>query len=539
MPMRMTNQPHLEYRPSGFHWRRRRPRIAPGQKKFEKVFLLFSLRTHVLLDAKELARKLTLLSDVAFAGLSEKTMPIGPETITKILTELCRFQIEAADLAREVAPQRTLEAATYEEACAAAALGTLRQAIALLDRSATREPLRQVAARLGIALDEEDLDYQRLAMCALQAMIEAGEENIRRDRGEFGGQPLYLDAALASPRQPQLSPSCGIQAPPIAMSVATPAVSAQTPEAGTPQAPAALSNPPLQGDVANPSVRREPEAPLPPTTARVIPEAIKADRKPERPTTTILEGSSWYIEARKQGFSTFKPNEQRNEKGGMSWQKNSAGNVRSTARLMAGILGDISFSDITDQDLKSAFELMTRLPSNYGRSSKENRTPQQAADEADATEMQNAEVTRQRMKRLGASAAKIEWQIHLGRIDRFRVNTIYRHMQDFQRICKFLVIKGYLDHNIMEDHIWSSAEKTRRDLLQEDNARETWDGHLDAFFRTPIFQEKLDDPGDPLFWAPLISLHGGLRSEEVLQLSPDDICETAGIPCFDLKQGPG
>ena len=52
---------------------------------------------------------------------------------------------------------------------------------------------------------------------------------------------------------------------------------------------------------------------------------------------------------------------------------------------------------------------------------------------------------------------------------------------------------------------------------------EVWTDHLPALFRTPIYQDKLADPGDPLFWPPLIALHVGLRSEEILQLSPDDI----------------
>lgn len=79
--------------------------------------------------------------------------------------ELCRFLIEAADAAREVAPMRTPEVAAYDLACANAAVETLRHTIATRDREAARDPLRQVAERPGIALDESDPDWQRLAVC--------------------------------------------------------------------------------------------------------------------------------------------------------------------------------------------------------------------------------------------------------------------------------------------------------------------------------------------------------------------------------------
>lgn len=53
-----------------------------------------------------------------------------------------------------------------------------------------------------------------------------------------------------------------------------------------------------------------------------------------------------------------------------------------------------------------------------------------------------------------------------------------------------------------------------------------------------MFQGPLADPGDPMFWAPLISLLGSLREEEALQLRTDDVVEIDGIPCFDVKIGP-
>jgi hypothetical protein len=112
-------------------------------------------------------------------------------------------------------------------------------------------------------------------------------------------------------------------------------------------------------------------------------------------------------------------------------------------------------------------------------------------------------------------------------------------MQDFQRICVFVKKRGHLDENIMENHIWETAEYERREILEEDNERLTWCGKLEGLFRSPSFQDRLSDTGDPMFWAPLIAVHMGLRSEEVLQLYIEDVQVIDDVPCIVLKQGPG
>ena len=156
-------QSHLQYRSSGYHWRRRWPsRVLKIWTPSTKFSLLFPLRSHVLPEAKALAQKLTLLSDIAFAGVTERTMAIAPDIMDRLLVGLCRFLIEAADEAREMAPLRSADAAAYDFACANAAVETLRHAIVTRDREVARDPLRMVANRLGIKLDETDADWQRL-----------------------------------------------------------------------------------------------------------------------------------------------------------------------------------------------------------------------------------------------------------------------------------------------------------------------------------------------------------------------------------------
>lgn len=176
--------------------------------------LLFALRSHVLPDAKALAQKLTLLSDLAFAADTERTMPIGSDIMEKLLVELCRFLIGAAETAREMAPLRSLETAADELACANAATDTLRQAIFLRDREMARLPLQQVAVRLGVPLDEFDPDWQRLAYRALRVMLEAHEEDLRRDQGQFDTRSQSLDQVLKPAPRLGHAPSGHLPMPP-------------------------------------------------------------------------------------------------------------------------------------------------------------------------------------------------------------------------------------------------------------------------------------------------------------------------------------
>jgi integrase len=531
MHRRRIAQTHLEYRPSGFHWRRRWPARtlarAPGERpKF--LFLLFPLRTHVLSDAKTLARRLTLLSDETFAAAAERTMPIAPVDMEQLLTELCRFEIEVADLARETAPSRSPETAAFEEACAAAALATLREAIRLRDREIVRAPLQAVAARLGLVLDESDPDWARLAMQAMRALLEAREENLRRDRGEFGPRPVFVHRALAclEPETVDVSPvppqplahhrPASVRVPPVAMPLTT------------------LPSWPPAAIAAGPALAAAPTPHEP-----VASDARPAAHGPAS-SCSILEGAEVYIDLRCKGHKTFKPNENPCAASGQSWKRNSSNNVRSTARILSGLLGIGPVRGLGDAELKEAWALIERLPANYGRSPKERLTPREAIEKADREEAQRIERIRSELHEQKASPGRIEAALRAARVPRMRVATIYRHMQDFQRMCRFWVRRGWLDDNIMADHIWSSDELQRRNHLEEDNTREIWTPEqLGALFRTPKFTEVLEDPGDPMFWAPVISTHSGMRSEEILQLAIDDVQEIDGIACFVLRQGPG
>ncbi|WP_166415793.1 site-specific integrase [Cochlodiniinecator piscidefendens] len=204
---------------------------------------------------------------------------------------------------------------------------------------------------------------------------------------------------------------------------------------------------------------------------------------------------------------------------------------------MIDVIGDKQLCDLTKVDFIGAFSIIQRVSANHGKSSKEKRTIREIVDATDFDEQKNKARVHAQLKKAGASQGNIEVAEHQENIARLRVNTVYRHMQDTQRVLRYMETLGYLSENFMENVMWSKRELERLEILQEDNSRKIWGDELPKLFRTPVFQGQIADVGDPMFWAPIIAVLHGLREEEVLQLSLDDIRVENGIDYFDIKVG--
>lgn len=114
MPRNRSLPPHLEIRSSGDFSRRRLPKAlqssarplssdqpeAGNVKRSKKTFLCFALRSHLLRDAKILARRLTEMTDQVFAANAETIVMIAPDIQERLLESLARFEIEAFERAR-------------------------------------------------------------------------------------------------------------------------------------------------------------------------------------------------------------------------------------------------------------------------------------------------------------------------------------------------------------------------------------------------------------------------------------------------------
>lgn len=182
----VAHTPHLEKRPSGYAFRRRIPAGAVEISNLDQSSALcLSLRTDVLSEARPLVRALTALTDLGFAMMTERRMAhLGANSLT-LLTELARCQIALHEESRAMADPRSEDAANAAAAAERATQAVLRRALALGDRELARDPLRAVAAELGIALDDSTSEWRALAHEALKVLVDVSCERERREIGQY------------------------------------------------------------------------------------------------------------------------------------------------------------------------------------------------------------------------------------------------------------------------------------------------------------------------------------------------------------------
>lgn len=527
--------PHLLRGPTGrYTWRRRWPRSAGNPvdaTSCGKSFLSFSLRTDVRAEAMTLARRITALAEPLFAAVAGKSMPIDRATAEHLLTDLVRFEIAAADHARAMAPWRPLEAAEAEARREAALQATLRQAIYLRDREVARAPLRAVAERLGLALDETDPDWASLAMEATRVLIDISEERARRDRGIYDGPAPVFRTAMR--RIEAAAPAAMV---PMPLDQARGWFGADPAAAAAPGIRAAPV--PAAAAPAIPAGHRAPDPAHVAGAPAAAPDRRKGGMNPAGPT--LEDAFRVYIEARAAGKDARKTVETANAAQGASWRKNSMENLEGTRRLLGRFFGATPLARITGDNLAEFFSLLQRVPSNHGKSPGEEPDLRDLVAMADAKERMRQEQIRLDGRRAGTSEGNVAVAVALARIPRMRVNTIYRHMQDTKRMFRYAMVRGEIGSNPMDEVIWSSKTMAHLLALEEDEGRLPWErSHVEALFRSPIYREPLEDQGDPLFWAPLVALFASLREEEALQLLTDDVRDIDGVTVFDLRKGAG
>lgn len=457
-----------------------------------------------------LARRLTWLSTLAF-DYARGVANMETGLMERVLSELVRFEIAASDHARAVAPERTRVEAQLAIQREQALQETLREALFLGNREAAREPVRSAAGRLGVQIAENTSDWMILAYEATRVLLDLSMERARRDQGVYSEPSRFFQAAIATEA-----------------SIASAGYHSQPMPSSAPVAPSFAAEAPAPLEVLRPTavLPSEPTITQPPKLEIAKQATIKLSEAFERYGETRLEGKLG-----KEVDEVAVP-----AKGG-SYQRNSFANLQSTAKLIVDVIGDKPASELKKADFTEAFSIIQKAPANHGKSSTETRSIREIVEATDLTEQKNKARVHAKLKKAGASLGNIEAAEHQESIARLRVNTVYRHMQDTQRVLRHLMAHGHLSENFMKGVIWSKRELERLEILQEDNSRKIWGDELPKLFRTPVFQGEITDIGDPMFWAPLISAHHGTREEESLQLRVKDVAFENGIDFFDIKVG--
>jgi hypothetical protein len=172
---------------------------------------------------------------------------LDAQKIERVVVDLMRFELEAREAARAVAPARAsaeIEAALRIEE---ATRQTLVRAIAHNDYYVVAHPVNAALARLGVAVEEDGDDWRRLARRAAIGLVAVCEENARREQGVYADGARLLAEAVAPVAQvgtqrPAVEPA---QTPITALPAAAPIAWATAAPAPAP-APSTVSAGPAQ-----------------------------------------------------------------------------------------------------------------------------------------------------------------------------------------------------------------------------------------------------------------------------------------------------
>lgn len=597
MPRNRSLPPHLEIRKTGYYWRRRLPRSLrdrggafrsdPDETNCTpstKSFLCFSLRIHVLRDAKILARRLTEMSDLVFAADAETTMAIAPETQIWMLESLARFEIEAFERERAVASPRSPEAAALGLRREEALQDTLRQALWLGDREVARQPLRHVAAQLGIEIDDPEEDWAALAYEATKVLLDVSQERARRQQGIYDQPSVFFRRAICTNEQdsvlPQrISATTSVAPATLASATAPVPVSARPAETAPTTRSATVNMPmPRPAEHTAPATMAQAEA----TTVSdevigtdtvtyegmelpiLFPFGVKfpagmtsgqaqlarismrppnihvaVDKLPEasqRALTkargiTLPEAINLLFDLKNLGYQNdFARPQKRDSTAGEKFEKENVSKRRLATGYWPEELGHGPVEEIDPEAVNDALERFWRLPVYHGKFAPFLPTDGyqdliERCDEMAAT----LQAKLDRMKADGATDEEIDRTRKEEQIGRFKVDTYLKHARVLGAVGQMLMDMQLIDVNPFALCVWTNKEVKKMRGREEIKARVAWDDRLYDLFRSPIFEEELEDVGEPLFWAPLISVHHGLREEECLQLGPDDFGREDGI----------
>ena len=266
-------------------------------------------------------------------------------------------------------------------------------------------------------------------------------------------------------------------------------------------------------------------------------EAIAAPGGP-----TLRQAFELYRELNALGYGDeFEARQKSCARRGASWVRSSAAGVACAMEIWVDLLGDRPVAAISDHEVDEALNQLWQLPATHGKGRWVARDGyRDLIERADAHEKEAARAAVVGLRRKGKpTEAEIEAAEIRTRVKRLRVETYLKHGCMANRIGRMLHAMRLIAFNPFEICSWTKRQEAQLREHEEGRARRTWDDRLHELFATPVFQGELDEPGAPLFWAPLIARHQGLRMEECLQLAPDDSGVEKGIAYMDVRNVDG
>ncbi|AKO96892.1 Phage integrase family [Marinovum algicola DG 898] len=494
--------------------------------------------------AAELARRLSTLSDQVFL-YATATMNLSPKTTRDILTTLARFEIEAADRERALGDPRSPQLAQAALEREAARQAVLRQAFFERDYAVAQEPLRHVAAHLGIELPEAGGEDARiLAYEATRVMLDNSEEKARRDRGIFPSPSPYFARAIAE------ETSLGIPAQPTVSVLAEPIIEKEEAMKLFPRNWFASHQP----DPVPPAMSEEAPVSSKPPEKKDLRELLRSrgvlqSCSPEilailekRGAMTIREGFLVNETFKSAGFGEeWQRHQKPDEDVGERWKKSSLPALRTAGKIWGEEFESTGWEHASPDDIEATIKMIRKLPKYHGKGNKYTAASYRAlitkVKAREATAMDAAE--REARRKGCTNEAEIR-DIRLTKAEpRIRVDTFMRLVRSAKRVGTMLKKLGIVETNPFDICTFTTREENILKATETTMEREPWDDRLNELWDTPVFQGNAENEADPLFWMPLMGYTMGTRMEEAAQAGPGDVQSDEGIAYLIVRQALG
>jgi len=187
---------------------------------------------------------------------------------------------------------------------------------------------------------------------------------------------------------------------------------------------------------------------------------------------------------------------------GKAYSNQTLSQTRVTFRLWTELVGDKPLRSYTREEVGRFREQLLQMPATHGKNGKVI-----SAGEAIS------------LRQRDAVAAKTMSQ-----------KTAKRHFSALSQYWKWLRVRGLVDDIIFGGFEFPGAKTSKR-------RRDDWSpSDLRRLFEYEPWYGAGCDRNSAFFWLPLISLHSGMRVEEIARLRPDaDIDVIDGVPVFRIQ----
>lgn len=274
--------------------------------------------------------------------------------------------------------------------------------------------------------------------------------------------------------------------------------------------------------------------------------AIKTERNPagkevdaDQAKRMFSDFAEEYLSLRCKGYDFKKEDETADANSGRRFEKSSLRNWQSSIRIFTEIVGDFPIGQYTKDDIIEFNDLVQRLPSNFGKSSKDKRTAREVIEETETEEERTIAAMSEALRSKGLPETEIDDELAKTVVRRISANTMKRHQTALGSMFRRALEIGAVRSNPFKGRTLTTREIANRQMTERRVERVGWGDHIKTLFASEKFTTPLSDVGDPLFWAPLIATFAGLRMEEILQLRLDDFGTDEGVHFLAVQNSLG